>query len=80
MNVLHCTGCLKKECRAGDGRSIFVLPKIFVLNRVSGLKGFGGTPLPRLPLSASWFFFPKAMESKKRPGDEVGVFSMDSVQ
>ena len=27
--------------------------KIFVVNSVSGFEGFGGTPLPKLPLSAS---------------------------
>lgn len=27
--------------------------KMFVVNSVSGFEGFGGTPLPKLPLSAS---------------------------
>ena len=51
-----------------------MLPKIFVLNRVPGLKGFGGTPLPRLPLSASWFFFPKPWNQKRALGMRLGFF------
>ena len=51
-----------------------MLPKIFVLNRVSGLKGFGGTPLPRLPLSASWVFFPKPWNQKSALGTRLGFF------